>query len=407
VRLLHTADWHLGDRLGRIDRTADLRIAVERVARYCETERIDVLVVAGDLFSELARPDTLRETIAHWQTTFGPFLARGGTVLAITGNHDNETFCQTLRHAMALAAPLPEELGAVVPLGRFYLAAEPTLLRIKDPAGFDVWFALLPWPTASRYLAGELGQSYRDPGEKNRKLVEAFDRTLKDYQRRIPKGAPAVLSAHITVRGADIGAGLFRLDSTDDLAVEGNDLAERFAYVALGHIHKPQSLSGHSHVRYSGSIERMDLGEQRDAKGVVVFELGPAGRTAEPVVLPLESTPIYDVQVINPAADLPRLREEYSDAGNDLANLHVRYTAGLDDLEDVLRDLDRLFPRWYARDWTESGKLGPSFVVGEPDREKGFAETVREYLKQELVQHGDEETAAILERAETLMQESP
>jgi exonuclease SbcD len=123
--------------------------------------------------------------------------------------------------------------------------------------------------------------------------------------------------------------------------------------------------------------------------------------------LPLESTPIYDVQVINPAADLPRLREEYSDAGNDLANLHVRYTAGLDDLEDVLRDLDRLFPRWYARDWTESGKLGPSFVVGEPDREKGFAETVREYLKQELVQHGDEETAAILERAETLMQESP
>src|SRR5262249_58710307 len=117
MRLLHTADWHLGDRLGVIDRTAELRAAVERVAAYCESERTDVLLVAGDLFSELARPDTLRETIAHWQTTFGPFLARGGTVLAVTGNHDNETFCQTLRHAMALAAPLPEEIGAVRPAG--------------------------------------------------------------------------------------------------------------------------------------------------------------------------------------------------------------------------------------------------------------------------------------------------
>ena len=85
MRILHTADWHLGDRLGRIDRTADLRAAVERVAGLCESERADVLLVAGDLFSELARPDTLRETIGHWQTVFGPFLGRGGTTLAITG----------------------------------------------------------------------------------------------------------------------------------------------------------------------------------------------------------------------------------------------------------------------------------------------------------------------------------
>ena len=63
MRILHTGDWHLGDRLGRINRTDDLRRAVERVADYCKSEGIDVLLVAGDLFSELARPDGLRETI--------------------------------------------------------------------------------------------------------------------------------------------------------------------------------------------------------------------------------------------------------------------------------------------------------------------------------------------------------
>src|SRR5690349_10805469 len=57
MKILHTADWHLGDRLGRIDRTEDLRRAVERVARYCGEHQVDVLLVAGDLFSELARPD--------------------------------------------------------------------------------------------------------------------------------------------------------------------------------------------------------------------------------------------------------------------------------------------------------------------------------------------------------------
>jgi len=86
--------------------------------------------------------------------------------------------------------------------------------------------------------------------------------------------------------------------------------------------------------------------------------------------------------------------------------LHVRYTAGPDDLEAVLRDLDQIFPRWYARDWTEAGRLGPTLVAGEPAREKGFAETVRDYLKQELVQHDDPDAGAILERAEHLLQET-
>src|SRR5215211_8331630 len=115
MRILHTADWHLGDRIGRID---DLRKAVERVAAYCKSEHVDVLLVAGDLFSELARPDGLRDTIRHWQEVFAEFLESGGTVLTLTGNHDNENFCQTLRHAMTLAAPTVGKPGECVPGGR-------------------------------------------------------------------------------------------------------------------------------------------------------------------------------------------------------------------------------------------------------------------------------------------------
>ena len=105
MRILHTADWHLGDRLGRQDRTDDLRRAVERIAGYCSSEKVDVLLIAGDLFSELAPPEGLRDAIRHMQETFAGFLRDGGAILALTGNHDKENFCQTLRHAMTLAAP--------------------------------------------------------------------------------------------------------------------------------------------------------------------------------------------------------------------------------------------------------------------------------------------------------------
>ena len=147
MRILHTADWHLGDRLGRIDRTDDLRRAVERVADYCRTEKVDVLLVAGDLFSELAGPDGLRDAVRHLQQVFQGFLRDSGTILTLTGNHDKESFCQTLRHAMNLASPVPDGPGVCQP-GRLYLATEPTLLRLADPAaGSSVQFVLMPYPT--------------------------------------------------------------------------------------------------------------------------------------------------------------------------------------------------------------------------------------------------------------------
>jgi DNA repair protein SbcD/Mre11 len=407
MKILHTADWHLGDRLGRIDRTDDLRRAVERVAAHCKAERVDVLLVAGDLFSELARPDGLRETIRHWQSVFGEFLETGGTILTLTGNHDNENFCQTLVHAMTLAAPTVGKAGELVPPGRLYLAADPTFVKLQDRmGGYEVQFALMPYPTPGHYLRGEAGLKYGSPDEKNKMLVSAWADALRDirnHPRYDPK-APSILSAHVHVHGSAIGPSLFRLTEQEDVVIEGSELPQQFDYVALGHIHKPQSL-GAPNVRYSGSIERMDLGEQADQKGCVLVEVGPDGLVGDPVVLPMPSTPVYEVTVRTPKEDVPRLRAEFPDAKTDLVNLHIHYTAGTDSLEDVLRELDAIFPRWYARDWAEASALGPSLVSLEGQRTKGFGETVRDYLGQELIQHPETDRDAILKIADELLKD--
>jgi exonuclease SbcD len=406
MRILHTADWHLGDRLGRIDRTDDLRRAVERVAAHCKDERVDVLLVAGDLFSELARPDGLRETIRHWQDVFRGFLESGGTILTLTGNHDNENFCQTLVSAMTLASPTVGRPGETVPPGRLYLAADPTFVRLEDRAGgFPVQFVMMPYPTPNRFFKGDAGLKYGSPEEKNKLLVSAWSDALRAI-RAHPKydpSAPAVLGAHVHVHGSTVGPSLFRITEEEDVVVPGTDLPDQFDYVALGHIHKPQWL-GVPHVRYSGSIERMDLGEQADLKGVVVFDIGPDGLSGDVAVLPLPTTPIYEIVVLDPSEDLPRLRREYPDAKTDLVNFHIRYTAGKDQLEDVLRDLDRIFPRWYARDWKETGALGPTLVSAGTGG-KGFGETVRDYLGQELIQHDPAERDAILKITDGLLKD--
>jgi exonuclease SbcD len=405
--ILHTADWHLGDRLGRIDRTQDLRRAVERVGDYCAREQVDVLLVAGDLFSELARADALRECIEHWQAVFGGFLARGGTVLTLTGNHDNENFCRTLHHAMSLAAPLPAEPGALLPAGRLYLAAEPTLLRLADPAGGAVQFLLMPYPTPSRYLRDEAARRYAGPEEKNQRLNDAFLAALHGFREHphFDRTLPTVLAAHVNVRGAQVGPSLFRIAEEDDVVVDAAAMGGDFAYVALGHIHRPQFLGGHKHVRYSGSIERMDLGESADVKSAVIIDVGPEGLRGEPRLLPLPSTPVYEIDLRDPVAELEEWQEKYAECADDLVNLHVRYTAGVDDLEDVLRRVEKIFPRWYNRDWTEAGALSETIAAPDAGRGRSFEESVRDYVRQELQNHAETDAEGLLGRLDALLRE--
>lgn len=408
MKLLHTADWHLGDRLGRIDRTDDLRRGVERIADYCRQERVDVLLVAGDLFSELARPDGLRDAVRHMQGTFEGFLRDGGTILAVTGNHDNESFCQTLRHAMTLAAPTVGGFGSLVPAGRLYLTADPALLRLRDPkTGGEVQFVLMPYPTPTRFLTNDVLQRYGSFEQKNQYLQAAFAGRLQDIRgdARFDPRLPTVLMAHVSVRGAEVTS-LFRISDTEDVVFDDAALPASYAYVALGHIHKAQAVGGHPHVRYSGSIDRMDLGEQHDAKGVVVFELDDKGLVGEPVTLPLYSAPMYEVEVRDPQAELATLAERHPDHTAALVNLHVHYTAGVDSLEQVLRDLEAVFPRWYSRDWTERSDLGPALTIGSVPPAKAFEDTVRDYLAAELQNHPVADRDAVMELADGLLAES-
>jgi hypothetical protein len=99
------------------------------------------------------------------------------------------------------------------------------------------------------------------------------------------------------------------------------------------------------------------------------------------------------------------LREQYPDAERALVRIRCTYQAGIDNREETLRQLEEIFPRWYDREITEVNALGKSLIDRDWVKAKSFEETVREYLRQELINHPEALSRAVLERAEALMKE--
>jgi exonuclease SbcD len=405
MRLLHTADWHLGDRLGTVNRTEDLQRAVERVAQYCDERDVETLLVAGDIFSERCRADGLRECVAHLNRVFGPFLARGGTIIAITGNHDNETFCRTLCHAMALAAPGSADAGGLVPAGRFYLAAAPTFFRLQDRQRQVFQFVLMPYPTERGYL-DEASSDYQSLEQKQAALQKAFLGKLEQIRGHpaFDPRLPAVLMAHVHVRGSVL-PNLFRMTEQQDIIFQTRDIAAGWAYVALGHIHRAQSLMELPHVRYSGSIERLDMGEKDDAKSVALAELGRQGLLAQPELLPLEATPFYDVVMGDPKTEIAELTEKYPESARALVRCLVGYERGSDDIAAIEKQVRSVFPRCYffeRRD--QSAPVLPDMGTS-PPLQDNMRQIVLDYLRAKLADH--KECDAVLQLAEALLIEEP
>lgn len=311
MRILHTSDWHLGARLRHVARQPHICDRLVEIAGYLDQHRVDVMVVAGDLFDRRHLPtDDLRSVLTDVRQAFERFLLNQGTIVAISGNHDHEGLFTLLQTTLDLAAPVDRRDAGPRRPGRLYLAPGPGLLRLCDRAGQQVQFALLPYPTVSRYLEGAAA-SVTSPEERHERLRRGLVGRLEQMCQRLDPRLPSVLLAHTHVRGAQLH-NLYDLDLKDDVVFETAHLPALFAYAAYGHIHRAQALADSTRVRYSGSPERMDRAEREDDKSVVLVDITRSG-ASEPALLPLRATPMTCVTVREPGADLAALAERCPD----------------------------------------------------------------------------------------------
>jgi exonuclease SbcD len=402
MKILHTADWHMNSTLGRQNLSDLIVRALEAIAAYLEQFEVDVLVVAGDLFSERSRDEGMREAISQIRRVFGPFVARGGRIVAIAGNHDSPLRFETLRDTLSL--------GAGEEANRFVLTSRPDFVVLKDKIGNPVQFALLPYPTPANYLAGVTFGSLE---EKNRLVQKEFAAALQTMRdSHLNPAIPAVLVSHVHVRGANSHS-LYQISESDDVVFEPSQIAPDFAYAAYGHIHKPgEAVAGAPFIRYSGSPVPLDAAERFDPKSVVLLEIGPNGER-EMQILPLPRVAMEQITFDFVGNDVPeeiaKWRDTIENPAEVLLHYTVRYQPQKHNLGALRSEIDRVFPRWYNRAEEKVGlelaprplELGALSSSGENPLSGDVPALVRSYLDKRLAESADRE--AVLKLAEELL----
>ncbi|MFO1438023.1 MAG: exonuclease SbcCD subunit D C-terminal domain-containing protein [Verrucomicrobiaceae bacterium] len=262
MRILHTADWHLGARLIERDRLAEHAAFVDWLIETLRTEKIDALLLSGDVFDAANPP---QDAVALY-FDFLKRLADLKTVKAIItgGNHDSASHLNAPRDLLRrFDVHVFGHAGAdnLVDLGGCVVAAVP-FLRERD----------------LRQAAA--GETIATVHEQVRAAIREHYAAQLTAARTLAQGRPVIAMGHLTVLGATTS------DSERDIHIGnlgsvGADVFEGFDYTALGHLHRPQRVAGNEAIRYSGSPIPLSFSEAADAKSVVILDTETGGNTAE------------------------------------------------------------------------------------------------------------------------------
>jgi exonuclease SbcD len=292
-----------------------------------------------------------------------------------------------------------------------YLQNGLSFAALESAAGDRVQFVLVPYPRASRY---GLPDGYRTHEEEHRLLQDALTRWVAEVFDRptFDKHLPTVLVAHFHVRGANVNRSLFRLSDADDVLIDPAVLMAGWAYVALGHIHAPQAVGGVETVRYPGPLDRLDCGEMSDPRGVLLVDVGPHGVTGPPVWLPIDPTPMYDVTLADPDAELPTLVGAHADRETAIVRVEVHTDGTQLGRDEIARRLRAIFPRMHQFTWVgdEPAAADGDAAASAAGSGKPFADKVREYLTAALTDDPDRDAVlALAERflADDLVEATP
>jgi exonuclease SbcD len=289
MKILHTADWHIGQLFHEYDRTYEHQQFLNWLVDTLQTEQIDVLLISGDVF-DISNPS------ASSIKMFYSFLNKATKaipdlqIVITAGNHDS---------ASRLEAPKPllessnvHIIGLVEKDGEGNIDYQKLLVPIHDDSkNVKIWCLAIPflrmgdYPTilncANPYSEG-VTALYKD----------AFEYASLKKQ----DGQTIIAMGHLHTHHAEVSD----LDKTERLIMGGVECIPATAfhqdikYVALGHIHKAQRIGGKEHIRYSGSPLPMSFSELNYKHQVIIFELDEEISELKSIEIPL-SVPLQRI----------------------------------------------------------------------------------------------------------------
>jgi len=269
MRIIHFADLHLGvENYGKTDpatglssRMGDFLKSLDELADYALESRVDLVIFCGDAYKTREPTQTQQREFAR---RINRIASNNIPVFLLVGNHD-------LPNAIGRATAT--EIFDTLAVKNVYVASKPDIFKIPTASG-AIQIAAIPWLRRSALLSREDTKNL-NLEEINRKMQEALTQVIADKAAGLDPALPAILAAHVQISDARVGRGSERYMAIghEPAVLLSNIANPAYDYVALGHIHKHQVLSEKPPVVYSGSLERVDFGEENDEKGFYVVEI--------------------------------------------------------------------------------------------------------------------------------------
>lgn len=265
MRFLHTADWHVGKGLRGRSRMDEHEKALREVFEIAVREKIDCVLVAGDIFDTQAPPAEAERLV---YSLLADLAGHRIPAVLIGGNHDH-----------------PRRLEALRPLlDRMSIHMRPTVRAPGDGGvieltvrGEQALIAVMPWIPEHKWLDASLLMGAH--AERSSAYADGVASIVEALSAAFTAATVNVLLGHLFVQGGEATGSEREAHLTKPYALSARRFPDSASYIALGHLHRPQEIAGPSPACYSGSLLQLDFGEHGQDKRVVIAD-AQAGKTA-------------------------------------------------------------------------------------------------------------------------------
>ncbi len=269
MRIIHTADWHLGQYFYTKSRALEHQAFLDWLIEQITEHQVDALIVAGDIFDNGSPPSYAREMLNRFVVAL---RTTGCQLVLLAGNHDAVATLNESRDLLAclntrvIANAAEDVTQQVLTLNTRQGAPGAMLCAIPFLRPRDIL----------RSLAGQSGV------EKQLALQDAISehyaqcyRHACDLRDTLALPLPIIATGHLTTVGVTASEAVreIYIGSLDAFPVQAFPPAD---YIALGHIHRPQRVGHSEHIRYSGSPIALSFDELGSEKSVALIDFAPS-----------------------------------------------------------------------------------------------------------------------------------
>lgn len=275
MRILHTSDWHLGQKLFNQDRQAEHELALDWLLDLIRQEAVDCLLVAGDIFDIANPPNQARELYYDFLRKLRDTPCRH--VVITGGNHDSPSMLNA-----------PKELLRMLQIQIVGAATDPIteeLIELRNSSGeLEAVVAAVPFLRDRDLRYHQIGTSFQERQQQLQQGLQAhYQRLATEMEQRNYGTIPMIAMGHLYASGAESAARQDNIYLGSRENMRADQFPDTYDYVALGHIHRAQAIGAQAHIRYSGSLIPLDLSETSDEKSVCLLEF--VGKTIQGVRL--------------------------------------------------------------------------------------------------------------------------